>query len=418
MDGGDDEDPEMITIGQVYDLAIVKEIVGAGPFAPGDTVAFEITVFNQGSLNASNIEVTDILPSNLTLSGSDTNGWNGPSTGPVTNTVSSLIGGADTTILIDVIIDPNFQGSSLSNNVMITADDGDDIDSDPSVIDALDDYADNDDPSETDGGDDEDPEELPVTQTYDLAIIKETVSTGPFAQGDTVTFSITVYNQGTLDASNVEVTDMLPTGLTLITSDANGWTSVSTSMATNMVSSLVAGADTTINIDVVIDPSFQGTSLSNNAMITADDGDDVDSDPSVTDALDDYADNNDPSETDGGDDEDPEQIMIDQVYDLALIKEITTQGPYSPGQDITYTITVCNQGSLDANTFEVTDHIPTGMTLSTTAGTNAGWTGPAAGPVTYTHTGLLAAADPDNCEAIAIVPVSYTHLTLPTICSV
>ena len=167
-----------------YDLALIKETTSVGPFAPGDDVIFTITVCNQGTLPAANVEITDLIPSDLSLSGADTNGWVGPIAGPVTNVIAALAPGACTPLDIVLTIDPGFMGSSIVNNAIITVDDGDDIDSDPAVIAMLDDFADDDDLTETDGGDDEDPEEIMIGQIYDLALIKETVTPGPFAPGD------------------------------------------------------------------------------------------------------------------------------------------------------------------------------------------------------------------------------------------
>ena len=33
------------------------------------------------------------------------------------------------------------------------------------------------------------------------------------------------------------------------------------------------------------------------------------------------------------------------------------------GQEVTFTITVTNQGDITANTFTIVDHLPTGLTL-------------------------------------------------------
>jgi len=95
-------------------------------------------------------------------------------------------------------------------------------------------------------------------------------------------------------------------------------------------------------------------------------------------------------------------VPAPMTYDLALVKNVVTPGPYMPGDDVTYAIMVCNQGDVDANFFEITDHIPAGMMLSTTAGTNAGWVGGPTGSVTYAYNNLLPAADPDACATINI----------------
>ena len=52
----------------VFDLAIRKDLLGTGPFKPGDNVIFNVTVFNQGTVSAYNVEVTDYIPAGTILS--------------------------------------------------------------------------------------------------------------------------------------------------------------------------------------------------------------------------------------------------------------------------------------------------------------------------------------------------------------
>ena len=407
--GGDDYDPEEILIGQVYDLALIKEVVTPGPYTPGQDVLYEISVCNQGTLDANSFTITDHIPAGMTLSttAGSNGGWMGPATGPVTYTYTNVLAAQDpdacASIFITLTIDANFMGTSLVNNAEITTDDGDDVDSDPAVYMMPDDFADDDSLAETDGGDDEDPEEIQLGQIYDLALLKDIVTPGPYAQGQDVTYAITVCNQGTLDANFFEITDMIPSGMSLSsTAGANtGWAGGPNGSVTYAYNSLLSAQDpdacVTINITLTIDPTFMGSTLLNLAEISDDDGDDVDSTPGVDDGPD-----TDDVMNDGADDEDPEEITLNQVYDLALLKQVVTPGPYVVGQDLMYEITVCNQGTLDANFIEVTDNIPAGMSLSTAPGVNGGWMGPAAGPVVYTHTNTLAAVDPDACVSIFI----------------
>jgi uncharacterized repeat protein (TIGR01451 family) len=558
--GGDDQDPEEITIAQIYDLALIKQETSAGPYLPGEDVTYTITVCNQGTLDANNVEVTDYVPADMTLSATDANGWSGAAAGPV-NAIIPFVGvGRCVDIEIDLTIDPSFAGGTIVNFAEISADDGDDVDSTPnttngddaggvvnsptdnifngdgvfdeddhdpedivveifdlalaktlstntpgpfsagdvvtydieitnqgstnafaiSVADNVpaglilvdqswslvggdavlnnpitflapgqsstvsitflidpnfmgtqiindaeitaadndtnpfntpptdvdstpgdnatpDDLANNDDIMDTMGGDDQDPELIAIGQIYDLALAKKEASSGPYSPGDDVEYTITVCNQGTLNASGIEVSDYIPAGMTLSAADANGWIGSPVGPVTNTIASLAAQACTDLTIILTIDADFQGTSISNNAEITADDGDDIDSTPGDNSQPDDFADDDDMTETDGGDDEDPEVVMVEQEYDLALIKEENSQGPYIPGDDVTYTITVCNQGSLDASAVEVTDYIPSDMTLS--VNDLNGWMASGASEVTN----VIPLVAVETCETVDIV---------------
>ena len=149
-----------------------------------------------------------------------------------TFTVGSLATGMSTTVDVDLVIGSTFQGPILVNNAEITeatnalgiededgaigtinggvAGDESELDTDGDI---------NDDGAGTPGtadntadADDYDPAQINVAQTFDLALTKTISSMGPFAPGDTVKYTITVYNQGTLHADSIVVTETPPVG--------------------------------------------------------------------------------------------------------------------------------------------------------------------------------------------------------------
>ena len=69
-------------IGQKFDLALTKTInttVTSGPYGPGSAVSFDVTVYNQGTLDAYDIDVSEYVPSgltyvNMTVPATSTNG--------------------------------------------------------------------------------------------------------------------------------------------------------------------------------------------------------------------------------------------------------------------------------------------------------------------------------------------------------
>jgi len=71
------------------------------------------------------------------------------------------------------------------------------------------------------------------------------------------------------------------------------------------------------------------------------------------------------------DDSDPETIPVwdANIYDLALRKTLTSgqDQPFVIGGDVTFDITVFNQGNVDSGAVEVTDYIPTGLILNDSA---------------------------------------------------
>ena len=110
------------------------------------------------------------------------------------------------------------------------------------------------------------------TPNFDLALRKE-LATGQstaVALGDLVTFTITVLNQGNVDATNVQVVDYLPSGMTLQdpdwTTDANG------NIVTTLPGVIAAGSSATVDVTAKI---VSANNLENHAEIAASEAVDV-----------------------------------------------------------------------------------------------------------------------------------------------
>jgi len=342
----DDEDEAMVMIGQVYDLSLTKVYTTTGPVGPGSTVTFDITVSNDGTLPATGIEVTESAPADLIYQGITANA-NVTDNGNGTFTITSLPVGTTEVISISYQISPNFTGTGLTNIAQITADDGDDMDSDPDDDETVDDDGDGD-PFD----DDEDFSDIPVVQIYDLSLTKNYITQGPIGPGSTVSFEITVSNDGTLPAAGIVVTDDSPADLIYsgFTGNAN---IVDNGDGTFTVISLPVGSSAVIILSYQISPTFTGTSISNLALITTDDGDDIDSNPDDDETVDEDGDG-DPFD----DDEDEADVPVGQVYDLSMTKTLTTPTPISPGDIISFDITVVNSGTLPAAGVVITDSAP------------------------------------------------------------
>ncbi len=113
-----------------------------------------------------------------------------------------------------------------------------------------------------------------VCPVFDLALKKVVTASGPFAIGADVTFAITVYNQGNFPAYNVEITDYIPTGMSL--NDA-AWTASGANATYALAGPIAAGDSTTVNITLTVDSApTAGSSYINWAEISAAD-DDTDS---------------------------------------------------------------------------------------------------------------------------------------------
>jgi len=348
-----------------FDLALVKTLdtdVTPGPFNPGDNVTFDLEVINQGNIMAFDIGLVDYIPEGLTLNDSN---WTANAAGTLATLNSNIVNLEDSTstnVGITFTIDNDFMGFTITNVAEISEADNDEDpnntppeDSDSSPDTTNDDQIGGDNVTDGTNGDedDHDPETIDVIQTFDLSLAKDCADSGPYMPGSSITYLLKITNEGTINASNVELADNVPAGLILNDAD---WTQNGNVATLNTpVPAVNVGETVDVEITFTIDDMFMNASIRNTAQIIDPNGlllSDEDSTPGNDDG--------DQSE----DDEAFKDIVVGQVFDLALVKLINTTvtpGPYDTGDDVTFTVTVYNQGSLDATNVQVVDYVPTGM---------------------------------------------------------
>ena len=260
--------------------------------------------------------------------------------------------------------------------------------------------------------------DIGIIPGYDLALTKvytsdtfDNVTDGVVEAGSDVTYTIEVTNQGGPSASAFTVTDYIPLGFSLndanwtFNNDANA-TSGGTATFNYTGAALANGQSTQFTITLTAVNPAVGASV-NRAEVSVDDGDDIDSTPD-TNANNDNQPATPGAPTDnvidnsGGDEDDHDIAGVTVAeYDLALTKVYTsdsfgnaTDSYIQNGSDVTFTIEVTNQGTLDANNFAVTDYLPAGFALN-----DANWTDNGNGTATFTNTGTLT---PGNSVQIPI----------------
>jgi len=246
-----------------------------------------------------------------------------------------------------------------------------DIDSDADTDDLNDGfYVDNDIDNASGDEDDHDPASVSL-QIFDLALLKELspTQTLPVFEGQDATFLITVYNQGTVDVTNVTITDYIPAGFLLNDSD---WTSVSASEAYMVITDVIpVGGSHQVEVTMTVQPGAAGSDLVNFAEISeAEDTqgnmpEDVDSTPD-TNNIDDWVDGVIDNTSGDEDDHDPAQLPVG-VFDVALSKVIllpSSGTPVGQGDNIIFGLYIYNQGTDTIQNIELTDYIPEELTLN------------------------------------------------------
>ena len=166
----------------------------------------------------------------------------------------------------------------------------------------------------------------------DLSIDKALTS-GEFKAGQQATYTLTVTNSGTEDATNATVNDTIPAPLTLVSATpSQGNPCAGDPAVTCNLGTIPAGQSATVTIVVNIPSSATGV-VSNTASVTS------------------------PDDQVPGNNSDTEMTTIQSNVDLSISKTdgLTT---VVAGTQLTYTITAANAGPHDPNGAMISDTIP------------------------------------------------------------
>jgi len=194
--------------------------------------------------------------------------------------------------------------------------------------------------------------ETPIHLDADLFVDKDVSNHVP-SEGNSVIYTLTVTNTGPATATNVQITDPVPGGVTYQSYIATqgSYSSVS---GLWLVGTLANGASATLTITVTVDVGTAGSTITNTATITA--ADQPDPDP--------------------GDNSDSTSIYVNvpppNEADVSVLKDVSNHVPYE-GTGVTFTVTVTNSGPAPANNVQVTDSLPAGVTYQSYSATQGSY---------------------------------------------
>ncbi len=448
--GGDEDDHDVASV-TWHDLTLIKTRSAGQDYivdlsATPPTISFDITVKNQGLGDATGIEVTDYLPAGTVYDSAVVPaGVTDNSDG--TFVIDALATGDEATITLVLEItdvnEPEFvNGAEISafldagGQVVPDIDSTpDDSDGDGIILNPLDpdddrnSHNDIDYDSDSDGNvhemsdvDEDDHDVEVVVAGYDQALQKTiNAVSAPLFPGGTVTFDLTVTNQGA-PVERLEIADYIdPALFEAITIDATtNAPGTATGTATNPFGytwsgdgtvtpsvlivpttpgdTLAPGETVVVPLTLTVSPTWDGSDLENWAEISlfddngdSGDGDsaqagtgtqlvDVDSTPDAVDGSDgsqgpgedpaaDHIDDEIAENGTSGGDEDDHDVASIPIYDVALIKDLGAGQAYILDLSTTplqarFTITVKNQGNHPVTNVGVTEHAPTGTTVN------------------------------------------------------
>jgi len=310
-DSANNSDDETTTVTSSADLSMAK-VASAETATAGDLITYTLTVQNVGPSVAHSVLVTDDLPSEVTFV-SATPGHAGPN--PLVWTFASLNPSENRVFTVVVRINSDVAAGTLIRN--------------PASVGSS-----TPDPVSTNN---EDEATTQVFGSADLEVTKETVSDTVVA-GERITFTITAHNDGPSAATDVDVKELLPPGLTL---DQLLTTQGVCAGTICQLGDVPVSTTVVITAIATADPSLEaGTQLTNTAAI--------------------FSDTPDPND---GNNTSEVTVTVETLADLAINKS-AAEGTVPSGTDVAYTIVVTNNGPSDARGVVVTDTLPLSVTYS------------------------------------------------------
>ncbi len=195
--------------------------------------------------------------------------------------------------------------------------------------------------------------------TADLEVTK-TDAPDPVVPGSPLVYTMLVRNNGPSAAANVVFRDPIPTGTAFASLTSPGLSCTSPPVGSTgdvvcTVASLASGASATVTLTVLVSPTLLSGAVITNAAAVG------------SDTVDPRPDNNRDAE--------PTVVAGPGTADLSITKTDAAD-PVTTGSNVTYALTIRNNGPANGTNVVVTDTLPAGVTLvSATPSQGAGCTG-------------------------------------------
>jgi uncharacterized repeat protein (TIGR01451 family) len=303
------------------DLAVIKD-PGITETVPGEVLTYTLIIRNTGTQNATGVTVTDTLPDHTTLITASHGGIETePDSGVVTWPAFDLDGRNHVTRTIRIVMESPWPGGveEIVNTATVSDDGAKGSDPLP--------------------GSNRYDHTLSVNAAPDLVVSKTSEATTTMP-GDILTYTITLSNAGDQSATGVELTDELPQYASFVSaSDGGGEAEPGSGTVTWPLFDLPVGDTVTRTVTIRIhDPMPSGVETLTNTVTVADDGT---SGPDRT----------------PGDNTYFQTTTVDAVPDLVITKD-NGVAVASPGDILTYTLTISNVGNQNATKLALTDELP------------------------------------------------------------
>ena len=299
---------------------------------PGDTLTYTMGVANDGTADATGVTASDTLPPGVSFVGADTHGAGtyDPATGVWS--IGSVASGTSATLTITATVDTGAEASTQINRFIITSTGIPVI-----VLDACSDV----------------PTESCASTTVPglpRLVQNKTVDQANAPVGATLTYTMTLANTGTGDATGVVAQDALPPGASFVSADTDGFGTFDATTGAWIIGTIAVGATATLTVTATVEPQAAGSTLVNAFQVV---------EPPVPPPL--VVNNPCPSP-----DEESScaTTTVPGIPQLTQSKAVDAENAVI-GQTLTYSMSVGNTGSAGATAVSAQDLLPAGVTLVT-----------------------------------------------------
>ncbi|WP_276935959.1 Spy0128 family protein [Faecalibaculum rodentium] len=306
-----------------------------------EIVTYSLRAVNEGEFTAENVIITDEIPDGTTLVKDSISDGGKERNGVVEWNVGNIEPGQANakTVSFQVKLDPITVATTWRNGASAVYDNNPDNPTDPK-----------DPKTPVDSNIVEIEGDVPALSIVKSQQKNEEAPATPILveAGDTITYSLTVSNNGKAAAKDVVVKDPVPEGLELVENSISDGGTVTDGVITWELGTIGAGGTKTVTFRVTVPKVTEATTWINAASTTYSNREDPE-DPIPSNEVE--------SKTDVPHlkiEKEQEKDGVDKTKDLMEVN----------GKDIvTYYVTVTNDGNVEAKDVKVTDTVPEGLTL-------------------------------------------------------